>query len=79
MRWDRISLLVDDIADDLLRDGYVLWESFWMQFLNAFQLLPPRFKLPGSFKMAIRGYPDKLHGQSGPHQCCAGCYSKMDT
>ena len=28
MRWDRIGLLIDDIADDLLRDGYALWKLF---------------------------------------------------
>ncbi|KAI0281599.1 SacI homology domain-containing protein [Russula aff. rugulosa BPL654] len=27
MRWDRISLLIDDLADDLLRDGYFHLES----------------------------------------------------
>ena len=28
MRWDRISLLIDDLTQDLLRDGYVLCKSF---------------------------------------------------
>lgn len=27
MRWDRISLLIDGLADDLLRDGYVFRKS----------------------------------------------------
>ena len=42
MRWDRISVLVDQIKDDLGRDGYVLFQFSTLsnRFLIVSQVLP---------------------------------------
>jgi hypothetical protein len=54
MRWDRISLLIDDLTEDLLRDGYVLWKSSWTYFI-----------LPFSYFYLDSNYQDPVKWQLG--------------
>jgi hypothetical protein len=45
MRWDRINLLIDSLADDLLRDGCVFQEFLVNLVSHAVQLLSPRLEV----------------------------------
>jgi hypothetical protein len=78
MRWDRISLLIDRIQEDLVHQGSVVAVQSFIRLVTPLQILPSGCESSDSRSPAARNRANKLHGQLGSNKRCTSRLSKVD-
>src|ERR1700737_144246 len=78
MRWNRISVLIDKIQEELIYQGLVAMLKNIIRFVTFLQVLSSGSESTYSCSFAARNCPNELYGQPRPNECCASRFSKVD-